>query len=76
MSTTYVNAPEVPGTQMTLSQASLDRVEMESRILYVAGRFEAVLTRIKTTGGVIERDGALPISLNFEAPLPEAEDME
>lgn len=76
MSTTYINAPEVPGTQMTLPQASLDRVEMEGGILHVAGRFEAVLTRINTTGGVIERDGAIPISLSFEARLPKAEDME
>lgn len=76
MSTTHVNAPEVPGTQMSPPQASVDLIEMEGGILHVAGRFEAVLTSISTTGGVIKRDGAIPISLTFEARLPEAEGME
>lgn len=76
ISTTLVNAPEVPGTQMTPPQASLDLIEMEGGILHVAGRFEAMLTPISTTGGVIKRDGAMPISLTFEARLPEAEETE
>lgn len=76
MSTIYIDAPEVPGTQMTPRQASFDRVRMEGEGLHVAGRFDAVLTRLKMTGGVIECDGATSISLSFKARLPEAEDME
>lgn len=76
MSATYVNAPEAPGTQTTLPQASLDRVEMEGGLLHIAGRFEATLMRINTTGGILEPDRAMPISLRFEAVLPEAEDLE
>lgn len=73
MSATYINAPEVPGTQTVLPQASFDQVAMDGGLLHIAGRFEAVLTRINTTGGILEPDRAMPISLRFEALLPEAE---
>lgn len=76
MSATYVNAPEAPGTQTTLPQASLDEVRMEGGLLHIAGRFEATLMRINTAGGILEPDRAMPISLRFVALLPEAEDLE
>jgi hypothetical protein len=76
MSVTYVNAPEVPGTQTALPQVSLDEVRMEGGLLHIAGRFEATLVRINTVGGILEPDGAMPVSLRFVALLPEVEDLE